>query len=190
MTLEEIVTNIKQAKHSNKPTLIAIDGFGGAGKTTFAKKLRDALGNSYIIQHDDFTIKEKLTLVSPDMESYDRARLEEQVLIPGSKGEIIKYQRLDWPTNTLSDLEEVPPADYLIIEGISSYFPNIADYYDFKIWIDTPIETASKRGKENDAGTENEQYWDLWSKNDLSYKAKYRPENVADLNHETPHLLI
>jgi uridine kinase len=184
MTIQEIANAIKSKQVSHRPILIAIEGFGGAGKTTFSKKLKEMMGNAYIVQADDFIIKEKLTLVSPDMESYDKPRLEEQVLIPASKGEAIIYQKLDWTTNKLSEPIEVPKVDYLIVEGISSYHPDIAKYYDYKIWIDTPIKVANQRGKLNDAGTENEQYWDLWSKNDLAYKEKYQPEKVADFIYE------
>ena len=74
----------------------------------------------------------------------------------------------------------MPDSDYLIIEGISAFHPAIASYYDYKIWIETPIEVAKQRGKLRDAGNENEQHWDLWAENDLAYQQKYHPERYAD----------
>ena len=74
----------------------------------------------------------------------------------------------------------VPRARYLIIEGISSYHPSIAQYYDFKIWINTPIEIAKKRGHARDGASENAQHWDLWAENDLKYQREHHPEIQAD----------
>ena len=71
--------------------------------------------------------------------------------------------------------------DYLIIEGITSYHPNIEHYYDFKIWVDTPIEVAKNRGQLRDKGNENEVMWNKWSKRDLAYKEKLHPEKRANI---------
>lgn len=180
MQIDQIINQIKKLK-SKKPVLIGIEGFGGAGKSTLSHKLRDALGEkAYIVQTDDFVVEEKLTLVSPDMECYDLARLEQEVLWPAKNEQPITYRRLNWDTFKLGEPVHVPPVDFLIIEGITAYHPQITKYYDYKIWVDTPIEIATQRGREKDAGTVNEQHWDLWSKNDLAYKAKYHPDMVAD----------
>lgn len=180
MKITDIVDEIKSIEHE-KPVVIGIEGFGGAGKSTLSHKLKEALGEkTYIIQTDDFVIEEKLTLVSPDMECYDLSRLEKEVLLPSKNGQPIAYRRLNWDTFELGEPVRVPTVEYLIIEGITAYHPQIAEYYDYKIWVDTPIEIATQRGREKDAGTVNEQHWDLWSKNDLAYKAKYHPDKVAD----------
>jgi hypothetical protein len=46
--------------------------------------------------------------------------------------------------------------------------------------VDAPVEVAKQRGKQRDAGNENEQHWELWSANDVAYQAKYHPELTAD----------
>jgi len=180
MTVEQIVKAITQKPSNHKPVLIGIEGFGGSGKTTFASRLRDSLGSAYVVNIDDFIVKEKLTEPSWDKGGFDRERLEQQVLLPASKQEPVQYQELIWETNTLSEPKVVPPVDYLIIEGISCYHPNIQHYYDYKIWVDTPIEVAKARGKERDAGNENADKWDMWAENDLAYQEKYHPELKAD----------
>jgi len=179
MTADEVAQTIKK-RPKGKLTLIAIEGFGGAGKTTFAERLSQALGSAYVVNIDDFIVKEKLTEPSWDKGGFDRERLERQVLLPASKQEPVKYQELIWETNTLSEPKIVPQVDYLIVEGISSYHPNLAHYYDFKIWVDTPIEVAKARGKARDAGNENADKWDMWAENDLRYQEKYHPEQQAD----------
>ncbi len=180
MSLSKITTAIRQCEKPQKPVLIGIEGFGGSGKTTLATKLGEALGNAYVVNIDDFIVKEKLTEPSWDKGGFDRVRLERQVLLPASKGQPVSYEELLWEMNTLSEPKIVPDVNYLIVEGISCYHPDIAHYYDYKIWVDTPIEIAMERGHARDGCNENAQHWDLWAANDLRYQEKYHPEQVAD----------
>jgi uridine kinase len=180
MTVEEVVRSIKRKSSDHKPVLVAVDGFGGSGKTTIANKLRDLLGSAYVIPIDDFIVKERLGERSAEQPYFDRARLEQQLLIPASNGRPVKYQRLEWVENKLSEPIEVPKADYLIIEGITTCHPDLAKYYDYKIWVEAPIEIAKQRGKQRDADNENEPHWDLWAANDLAYAEKYHPEQHVD----------
>jgi uridine kinase len=181
MTITEIASSIKSGVTATKPTLIGVEGFGGSGKTTFAQKLKETLGNAYVVNIDDFIVKEKATDPSWDNGGFfDRKRLERQVLIPAKTGKPVRYEELLWETNTLSQPKIVPEVDYLIVEGISCYHPNIAHYYDYKIWIDTPIEIANQRGRARAGSSENAKHWDLWTENDLRYQKKYHPEQLAD----------
>ena len=108
------------------------------------------------------------------------SHLEQQVLQPAVAGERISYQELLWETNTLSEPKLVPSVSYLIVEGITCYHPDIAKYYDYKIWVDTPIEVAQARGQARDATNENKAMWDLWASNDTAYQQKYHPASSAD----------
>lgn len=180
MTVDDLAITISQSGHIHKPILIGIEGFGGSGKTTLANNLKNRLGDAYVVSIDDFIVKEKLSEKSWDKGSFDRLRLEAQVLLPATSGMIARYQQLDWATNTLGKFVEVPNVQYLIIEGISCYHPDIAKYYDFKIWVDVPIELANKRGHARDGSNENANMWGLWAENDIRYKQKNHPELVAD----------
>lgn len=163
MQITEIAKNITSAKSTHHPVLIAIEGFGGAGKSTIASQLAKLLGNTYVIEIDDFIVKEKLMEPSWDKGSFDRARLEQQVLIPITNDRPASYQKLIWSTNELSEPVTIPATDYLIIEGISSYHPDI----------------ATERGRTRD-GSNEDAHWELWSQNDLRYQQRYHPEIVAD----------
>ena len=44
MNIDEIVSAIKQNSEQHKPVLIAIEGFGGSGKSSVADKLKTVLG--------------------------------------------------------------------------------------------------------------------------------------------------
>lgn len=180
MTIEQIADQINRDKSRVQPILIAIEGFGGSGKTTLAYKLADILEDAFIINIDDFIVKEKLTEPSWDKGAFDRARLEEEVLAPITAGRSASFRKLIWATNELSDQITIPDTKYLIIEGISSYHPKIAHYYTYKIWVDTPMEVAKERGRARDGSNENAANWDLWAANDLAYLNRYHPEEQAD----------
>ena len=179
MTLEEISEIITLAT-SKKPALIGIEGFGGSGKSTIAGRLADLLGDSYVIGIDDFIVKEHILEEDWDKRAFDRNRLEREVLRPFKTGKEVIFRKLEWASNKLSDPMHVPNVSYLIVEGISCYHPSICQYYDFKIWVDTPIEIAKARGRHRDKDNENVAHWDLWAENDLRYQQKYYPELEAD----------
>lgn len=181
MQIKDIANTIKRIEPRHAPpVLIGIEGFGGSGKTTLSTQLGNALGNAYIIRIDDFLVKSKLRESAWDTGVFDHARLEKQVLKPATQGKAIIYKKLLYATNRLSDPIQVPKVDYVIIEGISCYIPTLRDYYDFKVWVDTPIQVAKKRGQARDGTHGSAEDWDAWAKIDLAYQQKYHPELLAD----------
>jgi adenylate kinase family enzyme len=94
-SLPEVVAEIRTLR-ADFPVLIAIEGYGGSGKSTFAAALSAALGRAYVVPIDDFIVKEKITDPSWEKGAFDRQRLEDQVLKPARNGEAISYQKLLW----------------------------------------------------------------------------------------------
>ena len=178
---EEIAAKILKLKINNEPIIIAIEGFGGSGKSTLAAKLAKGLKDVYVINIDDFIIKDKIS--DPIKSNFDRQRLKKQVLLPLKNNSTARYQRLIWQTNKLSEYITVPKTKFLIIEGVSTFHPDIADYMDYKIWVETPSEVAQKRGSERDKalGSDNDQLWDHWTSTYKEYNAQFKPEEQADV---------
>ncbi len=178
--IQQVAQDILHKNSERRPQIIAIEGFGGSGKSTIAQKLGAELGSAYVVSIDDFIVKEKLAMSSWDDGAFDRKRLEEQVLRPLSIGRPANYQRLKWASNTLGEFIAIPDVDYVIIEGITAYHPDIEHYYDFKVWIDTPLDIAQMRGHTREGSNENAKYWALWAENDRRYLQRYHPEHRAD----------
>ncbi len=180
MNFDQIVKAIAQQPVSHRPIIIGIDGFGGSGKSTFAEKLKVALGDAYVVPIDDFFIKDKAT--DADKSNFDRDRLERQVLMPIRDGQRAVYHKHSSKTDTPGESISVPAATYVIIEGVSSYHPNIEHYYDYKIFIDTPAETAKQRGSYRDKklGDGNDTLWPVWTATYAEYKEIYKPDERAD----------
>ncbi|MEU4196679.1 hypothetical protein AB0E69_32575 [Kribbella sp. NPDC026611] len=176
----EIAAAVRGLRVDGRPVLVGVEGYGGSGKSTFAAKLAEALGDAYVVGIDDFIVKDRLADTPWDEGAFDHARLERQVLAPARAGQTVAYQKLIWETDELGAPVTVPPIGFLIVEGISAYLPSLAKYYDYKIWVDTPIEIASARGRARDGSNENAAHWDRWATFDLAYQTKYHPEKTAD----------
>jgi len=126
MVVKVIIPNalILRISEMRKPAIIAIEGYGGSGKTSLADTIKQRFKSVAVVPIDDFILKDRVFESWAD--AFDRKRLEDQILKPFSKGASIHYQKLLWDSNTLSDSIALPATDILIVEGISSYHPDIA----------------------------------------------------------------
>src|SRR5439155_15487243 len=114
------------------PVIVAISGFGGSGKTTLAEALGNALRDAAVVGVDDF-IKGRLNERSEDWSSFDRSRLEKQVLEPVRRGQPARFQRYDWGRDTLGEWVTLLPPNYLIVAGIGVLHPDLMKYLDYGI---------------------------------------------------------
>jgi pantothenate kinase-related protein Tda10 len=82
--ISDLLRKISQLTRTKDAVLIAIDGVGGAGKTTLAEFLKKQLANCMIVQLDDF--------YSPTLHAADLLRLKKQVLLPLHEHRKTNYQ--------------------------------------------------------------------------------------------------
>lgn len=179
------------AQIGKRPFIIAISGFGGSGKSTLASQLQKALLDSAIISIDSF-VTDHLSKRSAEWEGFDRIRFCEEVLVPASNGKPIIYSMYDWKENTTTQHKTVAPNSFLIVEGCSILHPALIEYYDFSVWVDVPLEEATKRGMERDrnqgAGSEWANRWlDIWMPNEHDFFEKYRPVDKVDFIYSQAH---
>ncbi len=166
-----------------KPAIIGISGFGGSGKSTFARQLAKEI-HADIIGLDSFCTSNS----SVDFELWnimDFNRLKNEVLEPYVAGnKTITFGEFDWVKNEVSGSSTIAAKDYLIIEGVGLLRPELLKYFSFTIWIDCPIEVAISRGKQrdrNEYGVIQDDKWDgVWKENDLQCYKEYSPLETAD----------
>lgn len=185
--MQEILCAIQNLKAKNRPAIIAISGFGGSGKSTLAAALKGQLRGAQVITVDDFAVG-RAHERSADWSCYDRQRLQKQVLEPAQQGKPICYQAYDWQHDRLGEWRAVPSSTYLIIEGVGILHPDLLRYYDFKIWVDCRLKTATQRGMKRDRqlGNNHDNLWlNIWAPNDRDFMAKHRPNTVADSIYDT-----
>ena len=131
------------------PLVIAISGFGGSGKSTFANLLA-ALMNIPVIGLDSFIIDPVATNYS-NWECMDFRRLESEILIPFFNGDrVLEYGHFDWISNSVVKTKRIEHTGQIIVEGVGLFRPELTDYFSVMIWIDCPIDEAIRRGKKRD----------------------------------------
>ena len=173
-SLLEIKNLISESKSPEgiKTRIVAIDGCGGAGKSTLAAKLAALLDDCPLIHTDDFA-------------SWDRPldwypRMITQVLEPLGQNRPTRYQKFDWQANQLGQWETVKPCSFVILEGVSSSRSEFRPYLSFAIFVETDPELRLQRGLERD-GEEALPLWQQWMAEEDAYLLRDRPEEYADV---------
>ncbi|WP_327100118.1 aminodeoxychorismate synthase [Nocardia vinacea] len=147
--------------------LVAVDGPGGAGKSTFAAYLA-GLCTAQVVHTDDFA--------DGNNELPWWTRLEEQVLEPIAQGRPGRYQRYDWDKRTLAEWHDVAPGGVLILEGVSSARAAVRARLSLAVWIDTPRAVRLARGLERD-GAHTLPLWEQWM---AAEDAHFATDNTRD----------
>lgn len=170
---------------TNRPLVVAISGFGGSGKTTLADTLKTQLKDTDIVTIDSFSNHEWRR--SEDWDNFDRERFAAEVLRPAHANKFpLEYAQIPWPGFVEDPAIRVDRVHYLIVEGCGIFHPDLLEYYDFKIWVDCPLETATRRGMWRDRHIHKDEHDDLWLNvwmpNEQDFFAKYRPDLAADVS--------
>ncbi len=129
--------------------IVAIDGGGGAGKSTLARAISDAFaGCVSIIRCDDFYRPLDSLECSPEVayeKYFDWRRLRDEALLPLRARKTARYRRYDWSTDRLAEWIEVKPREIVLVEGVFSMRPELRDLIDVAIFIETPRDERIRR---------------------------------------------
>lgn len=171
VSLRQLAERISRAA-TRLPSFVAVDGPGGAGKSSLAARLAAALPEAEIVPTDDFASWEVPLDWWP--------RLLAEVLEPLAAGLEARYRRYDWVKRELGAERIVSPRRFVLLEGVSSGRREFRPYLDFVIWVETEREERLRRGLERD-GEDMRQQWLEWMSEEDRHITEQRTPVVADL---------
>lgn len=161
------------AARRGRTVWIGVDGFGGAGKTTFAGRLAAAVPGSCVVHVDDFS--------GPGVPEWDWPRFVEQVRDPLLAGRPARYQCWNWTRDEPGEWRAVPAAVPVIAEGVSSTRAELGIAWDVQIWVDAPRDVRLRRARERDGSALLHRWLEDWMPSEERYAAREQPELRADL---------
>lgn len=147
---------------------VGVDGFDGAGKTTFADELATALGRSgrAVIRasvdgfHRPGAQRYGLGRTSPEgffRDSYDYGQLRAVLLDPLSPGGDRRFRRAvfdcDSDSQAVRSLETAAPNAVLIVDGMFLHRPELRSYWDFSVFLEVGFAVSIPRGAQRGIGS-------------------------------------
>lgn len=149
--LAEVAEVIRQVARGDGVTFVAVDGVDGAGKTTFAGELADALHGRHVIRasvdsfHRPRIERYARGRDSADgfyRDSYDYAALESALLGPLRAGRPFRRAVFDVMSDKPLEAtpESAPARSILVFDGIFLHRPELREWWDFSIYLHVPWE--------------------------------------------------
>jgi len=150
--------------------IVAVDGPGGAGKSSLSAWLASEL-NASILHTDDFASWENPTNWWPS--------LIKQALKPLASGEPARFTPSSWDGTPRPEVV-IEPGEFVILEGVTASREAFRPYLAYSIWVETPRGLRLRRGLERDGQSMREQ-WATWMEGEDRYIERERPAARADL---------
>ena len=152
--LSLIADRIEALQAATSRLVIAIDGRGGAGKSSLARKVVAALPGAVHVEFDWFHLSKAEVR---DDQRFDSARLIDEIILPFRAGSRdLECKRYNWgylsgnPDGLAEEPIRLHGVEVIVLEGCGVLSPELARLFDLRIWLDTPAKEALVRGMRRD----------------------------------------
>jgi hypothetical protein len=178
-TFSDLAAKIRRLE---TPTILAVDGRGASGKTTFAARLARVL-NAPVVHSDDVAWHHSFFDWWPLM--------IEQIIVPFRAGKAIDWKPEAWTARGREGSIIVPKSSILILEGVGVTRHELSDWVSLPIWIETDPHIAEVRGLERD-GPAGRDLWFEWQAHERPFLERDQPwtrakiiiDGVPNLEHD------
>jgi uridine kinase len=165
---------------NNKYYLVAIDGRGGAGKSTLSVYIQKLLSGFSLISGDAYFEPIKHPIA---WGGYNEERFDKDVIKPLKNSlTTIDYQPYDWDQDPHIIDRPVSIDKGIIIERCYSFAFDLN--YDLKVWVETPRDISLNRGINRSTMPEKqaEKVWrEIWKPMEDKYILAQDPLKTADV---------
>ena len=181
--LDETAARVAALQKAHPCTLVAIDGGSCSGKTTFAARLGERL-NANVFHMDDYFLPPHMRtperLVAPGG-NVDAERFLQEVLLPLQRGETVFSRRYDCHKDALLPPAEYPPRSVSIVEGAYSLRPDLAPYYDLKLFCRVESAVQMERVLARNGRQQAKIFRTRWIPMENAYFTAFQIEASCDL---------
>lgn len=169
--LTDVVRRLREEASgvTGRPLLVAVDGRGGAGKSTLAERLRSLVPRSGVVHTDD---------VAWNHAYFDWAGLlVENVLVPLHRGEAVAFRPVAWAEHDRPGAIEVASGmDVVWIEGTGVIREQCAPWIDASIWVQGDLDEQERRLSARDGDSaEQRRHVTAWLAEEVPFLSRERP---------------
>ncbi|MEW2145556.1 hypothetical protein AB0869_22355 [Micromonospora vinacea] len=177
VTLIDVVRQLRDASPdvTGRPRVIAIDGRGGAGKTTVAEKLRRVESNSAVVHTDD---------VAWNHACFDWGGvLAENILQPLHRGEPVNFRPDAWISHDRAGSISIPAGtDFVWVEGTGIIRDELGPWLDASVYLQGDLDDQERLLLARDGDTpEQREHVTNWLREELPFLRRERPWSRATL---------
>jgi uridine kinase len=176
-----------KANSAARPIVVAIDGRSGAGKSTLARELAGALGAAVISGDDFFTGGVVVRGDSAQQRAADCIdwRRQRAVLLAIRNHERASWHAFNWQAfdgSVEHDATGCAPERIVLLEGVYSARPELADLLDLRMLVRVPDEVRMRQLVEREGSLSR---WELqWHEAEDHYFANVISPGWFDLTIE------
>ncbi|MDX8033374.1 hypothetical protein SK803_24415 [Lentzea sp. BCCO 10_0856] len=173
--VEKLSAVVQRLVSPRRPALVAIDGRGGAGKSTLVERLRKLVPASAVVHTDDIAWNQAF---------FDWGDLlAENVLKPLRRGEAVEFRPPAWIEHHRQGAIQVPAGmDVVWIEGTGIIREELAEWLDASIWIQGDLDEQERRLVARDGDSEAQQrHVAAWLTEELPFLLRERPWERATI---------
>lgn len=160
---------------TGRPRIVAVDGRGGAGKSTLVQRLAAQAPGSAIVHTDD---------VAWHHSYFDWAGvLAEQVLTPLRRGEAVDFRPPPWEARGRPGSIQVPARTQTVwVEGTGVVRGELAPLLDASVWVQIDRDEADRRLRDRDGSSPQQlQHVQAWLREEHPFLLRERPWQRATL---------
>jgi uridine kinase len=188
---DTIVTMVGARRSSDGvPFLVALDGRSGSGKSAVAEAIAERTPAAIVVGDDFYAGGEDADWAqrSPRAraeEVIDWRRLRTQALEPLLAGRAASWHPLDFEPGVgavgfMDDTVTVDPAPTVVLDGVYSSRPELADLVDLSMLVGCPDRVRRRRLIEREGDAFMQRWHTLWDAAEDHYFAEVRPPESFD----------